>query len=61
MGSGAWPFLVRGLNCLVNSVNERDLYLLNSNYYLKRNFKLLFHDDDLKFFLHINSNLTITS
>ena len=25
---GAWPFLVRGLICLVNSDNERDLYLL---------------------------------
>jgi len=24
---GAWPFLVRGLVCLVNSVNERELYL----------------------------------
>ena len=28
MGGGAWPFLVRGLTCLVNSVNERDLDLL---------------------------------
>ena len=27
---GAWPFLVGGLICLVNSVNERDLSLLNS-------------------------------
>ena len=25
MGGGAWPFLVGGLICLVNSVNERDL------------------------------------
>jgi hypothetical protein len=25
MGGGAWPFLVGGLSCLVNSVNERDL------------------------------------
>jgi len=24
---GAWPFLVRGLVCLVNSVNERELCL----------------------------------
>ena len=30
MGGGAWPFLVRGLICLVNSVNERDLDLLVS-------------------------------
>jgi hypothetical protein len=30
MGGGAWPFLVRGVICLVNSDNERDLILLNS-------------------------------
>jgi hypothetical protein len=30
MGGGAWPFLVGGVICLVNSVNERDLSLLNS-------------------------------
>lgn len=30
MGGGAWPFLVGGLICLVNSENERDLNLLNS-------------------------------
>ncbi len=30
MGSGAWPFLVGGVICLVNSDNERDLNLLNS-------------------------------
>ena len=29
MGGGAWPFLVGGVICLVNSVNERDLDLLN--------------------------------
>jgi len=29
--SGAWPFLVGGVICLVNSVNERDLILLNIN------------------------------
>ncbi len=28
MGGGAWPFLVGGVICLVNSVNERDLDLL---------------------------------
>ena len=25
MGGGAWPFLVGGVICLVDSVNERDL------------------------------------
>ncbi len=30
MGGGAWSFLVGGVICLVNSVNERDLSLLNS-------------------------------
>ncbi len=30
MGGGAWPFLVGGVICLVNSDNERDLSLLNS-------------------------------
>ncbi len=33
MGGGAWPFLVGGVICLVNSVNERDLDLLNSSPY----------------------------
>ena len=32
MGGGAWPFLVGGVICLVNSVNERDLDLLNSRH-----------------------------
>ena len=31
MGGGAWPFLVGGVICLVNYVNERDLSLLNSS------------------------------
>ncbi len=35
MGGGAWPFLVGGVICLVNSVNERDLDLLNSSAYLR--------------------------
>ncbi len=30
MGGGAWPFLVGGVICLVNSVNERDPRLLNN-------------------------------
>ncbi len=30
VGGGAWPFLVGGVICLVNSVNERDLDPLNS-------------------------------
>ena len=29
MGGGAWPFLVGGLICQVNSDNERDSNLLN--------------------------------
>ena len=32
MGGGAWPFLVGGVICLVNSVNERDLNLLTSRH-----------------------------
>ena len=36
MGGGAWPFLVGGVICLVNSVNERDLNLLN----MLRNFRI---------------------
>ncbi|KAK7293906.1 hypothetical protein RJT34_16785 [Clitoria ternatea] len=31
MGGGAWPFLVGGAICVVNSVNKRDLSLLNSS------------------------------
>jgi hypothetical protein len=40
MGGGAWPFLVGGVICLVNSDNERDLNLLNSyvNLWLTVNF-----------------------
>jgi hypothetical protein len=34
MGGGAWPFLVGGVICLVNSVNERDLNLLTSYRYV---------------------------
>ncbi len=30
MDGGAWPFLVGGVICLLNCVNERDLNLLNS-------------------------------
>ncbi len=29
MGGGAWPFLVGGVICLVNSDNERDLNVLS--------------------------------
>ena len=36
MGGGAWPFLVGGVICLVNSVNERDLSLLNSCAFFSR-------------------------
>ena len=38
MGGGAWPFLVRGVICLVNSANERDLDLLNSTAFLSFHF-----------------------
>ena len=31
VGGGAWPFVVGGVICLVNSVNERDLDLLTSS------------------------------
>jgi hypothetical protein len=31
VGGGAWPFLVGGAICLVNSDNERDSSLLNSS------------------------------
>ena len=41
VGGGAWPFLVGGVICLVNSVNERDLDLLNSLASLRRGFALL--------------------
>ncbi len=34
MGGGAWPFLVGGVICLVNSDNERDLNLLTRFYHL---------------------------
>ena len=30
MGGGAWPLLVGGGICLVNSVNKIDLFLINS-------------------------------
>ncbi len=33
MGGGAWPFLVRGVICLVYSDNERDLFQLTSFLY----------------------------
>ncbi len=41
MGGGAWPFLVGGVICLVNSVNERDLSLLNSQANIRVCFWLL--------------------
>ena len=41
MGGGAWPFLVGGVICLVNSVNERDLSLLNSGYFLTKVYHFL--------------------
>ena len=41
MGGGAWPFLVGGVICLVNSDNERDLNLLNSQAILLNGRRLL--------------------
>jgi hypothetical protein len=41
MGGGAWPFLVGGVICLVNSVNERDPRLLNSSFYTLYSCELL--------------------
>ena len=41
MGGGAWPFLVGGVICLVNSDNERDLNLLNSQFKFYLNFDFL--------------------
>ena len=41
MGGGAWPFLVGGVICLVNSVNERDLNLLNSDTFSRKCASLL--------------------
>ncbi len=40
MGGDAWPFLVGGAICLVNSDNERDLNLLNrdANACIRRTF-----------------------
>ena len=35
MGGGAWPFLVRGVICLLDCVNERDLNLLNRFTFLR--------------------------
>lgn len=32
MGGGAWPFLVGGAICLVNSDNERDSFLLTGRF-----------------------------
>jgi len=39
MGGGAWPFLVRGLVCLVDSDNERDrdLGLMTLIYHTQKN------------------------
>jgi hypothetical protein len=42
MGGGAWPFLVGGVICLVNSDNERDLDLLTSR--LEPNKRVKGHD-----------------
>jgi hypothetical protein len=41
VGGGAWPFLVGGAICLVNSDNERDSSLLNRPLALKRQWDFL--------------------
>jgi hypothetical protein len=41
VGGGAWPFLVGGSICLVNSDNERDSDLLNRITSLSGDVKLL--------------------
>jgi hypothetical protein len=41
VGGGAWPFLVGGVICLVNSDNERDSSLLNRSSAYKRRRTLL--------------------
>ena len=41
MGGGAWPFLVGGVICLVNSDNERDSSLLNRRAIACRSTRLL--------------------
>jgi hypothetical protein len=41
VGGGAWPFLVGGVICLVNSDNERDSSLLNRSLAYKRRTRLL--------------------
>ena len=40
MGGGAWPFLVGGVICLVNSDNERDPRLLTRGWNFGSNFLL---------------------
>ena len=41
MVGGAWPFLVGGVICLVHSVHERDVNLLNSYMYFRLHGQLL--------------------
>ena len=41
VGGGAWPFLVGGVICLVNSDNERDSSLLTSYVVFIRDRRLL--------------------
>ena len=44
MVGGAWPFLVGGVICLVNSVNERDLGVLARRQYRFLVLRLAFLD-----------------
>ena len=43
MGAGAWPFLVGGVICLVNSVNEQDLNMLNGIKWLYKLYTFFFN------------------
>ena len=53
LGGGAWSFLVGGVNCLVNSDNERDLNLLNKyNTLPHKGMYIIF----LKRTIHVNKN-----
>lgn len=61
MGGGAWPFLVGGVICLVNSVNERDLNLLNSDTKLRIAVMLSSNDDVMCDYLGCVSWITLAA
>ncbi|WZY93639.1 hypothetical protein YC2023_065968 [Brassica napus] len=57
MGGGAWPFLLGGAICLVNSVNERDLSLLTS--YVEASLHLLVFNEE--FLVSASHQLVLTT